>query len=613
VAGEADIDTRQLPVVGVAPRAAGQWRNDVLIASILGVLSFVLYIIPTLLWRPLFETPEVRVAVVAREMIKSGDYVIPTLGDEKRLNKPPLPYWLTAVTAKVIGGDDSTSERTLTRATEIPPAVLAGLAVFLIALYGTIVAGRTAGVMSALILGFSFIIARFSQLGYGDNLLMASCTGVFCSAAWMLCVPHAGIVSAFVFGICLGLGMLTKGHIPVVLVMAPLLIEVFIRRGFNGRKLVLFIVGLLVAACIAAPWYFVVESRSPGAWDTMVSGSQEGLHTPHHWHDDNYTFYITRLAAGLMPWTIVLLAAWPIYLQVRRKTDLADKTGQNQVFNEHFRFFFLAALMGFIAFYAWPKKQDYYLLPLMPAIALSSGFLLSRFKLSGGMAEERLAWWQLVAGLAIGVTIALIPACPAVAKAAQTTHGISNIWDVIAKVHLMLGWLLIPIGLGVIAFHFYSARQFAEGKVITAALPIAIIGFSGILAWSIIWTEKIEKSIALEKEAPRLRQELDALGDVTLYAAGNAPRKKRSVSAPMFIFYLQRPVHTIKKELAGGGTPPDGKKRVLVADRETVEKLGLKSYLPEGEDTFVVLANMDDAGWTQLSTAITQQKRTEEE
>src|SRR5262249_55922266 len=161
-------------------------------------------------------------------------------------------------------------------------------------------------------------------------------------------------------------------------------------------------------------------------------------------------------------------------------------TGQNQVFNEHFRFFFLAALLGFIAFYAWPKKQDYYVLPLMPSIALASGFLLSRFKLPGGVAEERLAWWQLWAGVAVGLAISLIPLCPAT-HSTQPSGG----WGVILRVHEMLGWSLIPIGLAIIAFHFYSARQLVEGKVINAAVPLAAIGFGGMLAWSIVWTDKI--------------------------------------------------------------------------------------------------------------------------
>ena len=72
--------------------------------------------------------------------------------------------------------------------------------------------------MSGLILGFSVNIAHFAQLGYGDTVLMASCAGMFCSAAWMLCSPTASIVSAFAFGVALGFGVLTKGHIPVVLV-----------------------------------------------------------------------------------------------------------------------------------------------------------------------------------------------------------------------------------------------------------------------------------------------------------------------------------------------------------------------------------------------------------
>ena len=82
----------------------------------------------------------------------------------------------------------------------------------------------------------------------------------------------------------------------------------------------------------------------------------------------------------------------------------------------------------------------------------------------------------------------------------------------------------------------------------------------------------------------------------------------------MFIFYLQRPVHTLKKDLANELVNPEGsKQRVLVSDRETVKLLGLESYLTEGSDNFVVLSNIDEPGWKQLLDTVAKQKRTDEE
>ena len=51
-------------------------------------------------------------------------------------------------------------------------------------------------------------------------------------------------------GLALGLGILTKGHIPVLLLMGPLLIEILIRRRFNARKVARY----SPVARQASPW-----------------------------------------------------------------------------------------------------------------------------------------------------------------------------------------------------------------------------------------------------------------------------------------------------------------------------------------------------------------------
>ena len=67
---------------------------------------------------------EARNLVTAREMVVHGNWLLPTLNGEPRLAKPPLPTWLTAITA-IIAGDtgDISSLR-------IPGALIASLMVF---------------------------------------------------------------------------------------------------------------------------------------------------------------------------------------------------------------------------------------------------------------------------------------------------------------------------------------------------------------------------------------------------------------------------------------------------------------------------------------------------
>src|SRR3990172_6538146 len=47
---------------------------------------------------------EIFVAETAREMLLTGDWILPRFGMSPRLVKPPLAYWLTAVFAAPAGG-----------------------------------------------------------------------------------------------------------------------------------------------------------------------------------------------------------------------------------------------------------------------------------------------------------------------------------------------------------------------------------------------------------------------------------------------------------------------------------------------------------------------------
>ena len=68
--------------------------------------------------RPLYKIQEVRIAETAREMVVSGDWLVPRYNGELRLQKPPLPYWLTAASYRLFGVNET--------ATRLP-AVLFGL------------------------------------------------------------------------------------------------------------------------------------------------------------------------------------------------------------------------------------------------------------------------------------------------------------------------------------------------------------------------------------------------------------------------------------------------------------------------------------------------------
>ena len=66
------------------------------------VLWFFLGLLP-LLVRPLWEPDEGRYAEIPREMLATGDWLTPRLNGVLYFEKPPLQYWLSALSMKLFG------------------------------------------------------------------------------------------------------------------------------------------------------------------------------------------------------------------------------------------------------------------------------------------------------------------------------------------------------------------------------------------------------------------------------------------------------------------------------------------------------------------------------
>ena len=142
-------------------------------------LFLIIYLLP-LGVRPLIIPDETRYGEIPREMIASGDWVVPRLNGLRYFEKPVMGYWLNAVSMTIFGENAF--------AVRFPSALAAGLSAlmlfFLVRKYGQ---GETNGLYTAGIFLTCLLVAGLGTVSVLDNVLAMFLTG---TTFFFLFKPH---------------------------------------------------------------------------------------------------------------------------------------------------------------------------------------------------------------------------------------------------------------------------------------------------------------------------------------------------------------------------------------------------------------------------------------
>jgi len=564
---EADTDTpdsaataAETPAGMLAPRPASELRKDLLVASGLFLFAFALYLLPAVLSRPLNESTELRAALAAREMLRSGDYVQQHLSDEKA-PRPPMQVWLTTGTAQMLSGPDGASPRVLSRAVQMPAAVFAALTVLLITLFGCTVFGRAAGAIAGVVQAMSYLVLAYSQQGYPDPVLMFFCAASLCSAAWLVAHPAPSFFCALMLGASLGLAILTRAVFPAIFIVLPLLVAL-VCQGLTGRRIVFTVVALAVAATVAVPWFVMLDQRDPGAAMKVLQTALANLSPSHPQGNDNrWIFYPYHLLSDLLPFTLLLIPA--LLVKMAQKKSHAAPTAQDTFARDSVRFFAIAAAIGFITLYVGAYQRAQFMLPLMPALALCSGYLLSSFRAPGGMDEEKLAWSQAALGLLVALALVTMPFWGLSVLSPTENKGIVEILS-----QPLTMPVLMALGVGVLMLFLYGARQWVEGRPAAAVAALGIVAYAVFTSWNVYSVPRERRGVPLVAEHAKITDQLTLLGsDVKLYTFD-----MNSMQASL---WLNRPASSLAEmaQEETGKTGAFAPQRVVLLNVDRTDKL----------------------------------------
>ena len=300
---------------------------------------------------------EAKNAECAREMLVSGDYVVPYFNGQIRTDKPPLHYFFMVWAYKMFGVS-AFSARFFS-------AVFGALTILISFLFCKRFLNEKTAWLTALVLLSSLHFNFQMRMSVPDPYLIFFMTGSFmCFYAFLV---EKRKLWLWLMYACFGLGLLTKGPIALALPGLIMLVFLIVSRRFSWSLVWSFQIpaGLVIMLLIALPWYWMNYLATNGVWTEgfflkhnlkRYSDTMEG-------HGGFFLLPLIMVVFGLLPLGIFCIQAMFFAWQNRAKEALL---------------YCLCIVLGIIIFFSFSQtKLPNYTAPAYPFIAILIAYLLS--------------------------------------------------------------------------------------------------------------------------------------------------------------------------------------------------------------------------------------------
>ncbi len=365
------------PSSGLLVSGSSARRNQVFIALIVLVWAMVYF--SSMFSPPLMDDADTVHAEAAREMVEKGDWVTLRInGGFRYLEKAPFIYWLVAASYKVFGVHDWSTRL---------PVALSMLALLLVVyrmgrrfytdeggLYAALALGTGFGpyiytrflipemlVALWLALGFDFFLTSLEQSERGEQPSILVCWGLAATMA---------------------LNVLTKGLIGLVFPVGTIFLYLLLTKNLRHLLRLRLFSSFLVFLAIAAPWHLLAGFRNPAQgeargffWFYFVN--EHFLRYLKKRYPADYDTVPLWLFWGLM---LVWLMPWTVFIvQAVRQVPAKLASFRNSLSKEQ-RATLIFALwpLLILLFFSFSSRQEYYVMPGLPGVALLLGGWLAR-------------------------------------------------------------------------------------------------------------------------------------------------------------------------------------------------------------------------------------------
>jgi hypothetical protein len=477
------------------------------------VLTFIIYFASTTS-RAVTDYDEGFYAQAAQHMVESGNWVTAYANDVRFLEKPPLLYWVTAVSFKIFGINEF--------ALRLPTAFAVVALVWIVVLTVRKLADERASLAAGLSTAFSIGTYIFTRETLHDVwLVLFIAVAMYAFLNWYL-DPRHPLKPALVYYAAMAGAVLCKSVIGAVFPLGIVVFFFLLSKKWPKWRTLHLLPGFLLFSLLAVPWHWLAAIQNKGFCEFFFVGEQFMRFLGKHETVGSVPLAVfwALILVWFFPWTAFLPAA---FARVRKNPD------------ENLRILFKLAsawAIVILGFFSFSARLEHYVFPAIPALSLFVGVALHKNE------ESKSVSWAF-RGLAIlGILLVIIGAVAGIWFAAggdfgslltnQSDRAGSTDFTILANMPLEIilelihpAWITITsiaLGFG-IAFWFEVHRRRIHALMCVAVVTAVIFGMTH---WSLRICEDLISSKKFAQAVEREAHTGDRLVVVGDYEAANS-------------------------------------------------------------------------------------------
>ena len=425
---------------------------------------------------PIYILDEAKNAEAAREMLSSGNFLVPFFNGELRTDKPPLHYYFMILGYKLFG--------VTALGARFFSALMGFLTLGITYLFTQRFESQLAALYTVLVLLASFFFMQEFHLAVPDPYLICFVVlGLFNFYAFYQTRKKKYALWAY---ISLGLATLAKG--PVAIALPGLSIGLFLILKRKSKQAFQYypILGLIGILAVCTPWFYGVHLATEGAW------------TQGFFLDHNISrFAETKEGHGglfLVTWAFVFLGLFPFVVFLPQALRWSLRKSRAPLFQ-------YAGIIGlvFVLFFSISEtKLPNYTMPSYPFLALCLGGYFA-FGVQNGFQK-----WDRVS-LIVGIVVAQLFPIGGFAALQQDPRFENMVW---------LSGGLVPLAVGsLIAGVFFWKKNYRKWLIIQAV--------SGVLTALLLFSW-IYPTINLQSPVLAVEQKIPKYANLIVYKSMDA-------------------------------------------------------------------------------------------